>query len=89
MSIGAKMLPIQESMIILDFLLLCQNEKCPEKLLLDLLGRMLYYTEPKVMCLNEEERKNYMSQGKFVETCLNEMTTSELFSLDLKNDWFN
>lgn len=46
MSIGAKLLPIEESKIIFDYLLLQQNEKNPERLLLDLLGRMLNHVEP-------------------------------------------
>ena len=73
MSIGAKMLAVEESKLIFDYLLLAQNEKHPEKLLLDLLGRMLYFMEPKMMCMTEKERKDFMSQGKFVDLCLEQI----------------
>jgi len=88
MSIGAKMLPIEESKLIFDYLLIQQNEKNPDKLLLDLLSRMLYFVEPKAMCMSEKERKAFLTQGLFVEKCLDEIPAQELFNCKLNTDWF-
>jgi hypothetical protein len=51
MSICTKLLPIEDSKLIFDFLLLQQNQKMPEKSLLDLLSKMLIHVEPRFLML--------------------------------------
>lgn len=90
MAIGAKICPIEESKLIFEYLLLQQNEKNPERYLLDLLGKMLNHVEHQVMSMEESERKNYICQGKFVEQCLVEIPSETLFTPNAKiqNSWF-